>query len=187
MCKDCKAKLETLRADSYQSDHKIIAGTKSCYQYNDMTKKAILPYKYNRKMFLQYYIALEIADLIKKENITADFITYVPLNFIKHLFRGFNQSALIAQHVSKLTDIPFKITLVRTINTPQQAGLNREMREHNVKNAFDLKKTENFSGKSAIIIDDIITTGATLKACSKKLKECGIENIIPVTFASTKL
>jgi len=189
VCVPCKAKLAILKVDNHlpSSDTSIEKiGVKSCYYYDDIAKEIVISYKYGRNSSLYLRIAKEIVTMLAENNITADFISYVPLHKSKKATRGFDQAKKIAIGVSYLTDIPYLKTLNRIKKTDTQAGLSEKLREQNVKNAFILNSRKILSEKSVIIIDDVTTTGSTLNACINTLKLSGSTKIIPVAFASTK-
>ena len=99
-----------------------------------------------------------------------DYLIPVPLHPKRERQRGYNQSMMIAQGISEVTGITIgKDILVRSINTATQTHKNKEERWQNVKDIFDLKHAELLEGKYVLLIDDVLTTGATLEACASKL------------------
>lgn len=99
-----------------------------------------------------------------------DYLIPVPLHPKRERKRGYNQSMMIAQGISEVTGITIgKDILVRSINTATQTHKNKEERWRNVKDIFDLKHAELLEGKYVLLIDDVLTTGATLEACALKL------------------
>lgn len=99
-----------------------------------------------------------------------DLIIPVPLHRRKELIRGFNQSALIAQGLSEIMGLPVVTNaLTRVRDTDSQTKKTRIERLENVKNAFQLKTVSDLDGKSLLLIDDVLTTGATLEACAHQL------------------
>ncbi len=101
----------------------------------------------------------------------------VPLHRHKERQRGFNQAGLIAQHCSHALKIPIDTKAVTRIkNTQSQTQLNRHQRQQNMRNAF--KQTVDLNGINHLaIIDDIVTTGATVNSLSAELKKAGVEQI----------
>ncbi len=114
----------------------------------------------------------------------------VPLHKNRQKKRSFNQSIELAKSISKKTGTPFIADLlVKIKDTPSQTHLDREMRELNIKGSFsfnpkykDLAKESNL-----IIIDDVMTTGATLNECAKILKKAHFKNIRTMNFAKRSL
>ncbi len=110
---------------------------------------------------------------------SVDYIAPVPLHKKRYVERGFNQSERIARILSIQTGIPFLDPLKRTRNTMKQATLDRHHRELNVSNAFVVKKDfiEIISGKNIMLIDDVYTTGSTLRECASALTSVGVSEI----------
>ncbi|MBN2682167.1 MAG: ComF family protein [Bacteroidales bacterium] len=101
-----------------------------------------------------------------------DVLVPVPLHPKKEKKRGYNQSFYICKGISEVSGIPIDSnTLVRNVYTETQTKRNRNDRYCNVKDAFSNKHSENFSSKHILLIDDVVTTGATLESCSNKILE----------------
>jgi ComF family protein len=115
-----------------------------------------------------------------------DIIVPVPLHRVKLRERGYNQSELIAQGISSLLHKPVVAgCLRRTKNTASQTTLSVEDRRQNMQNAFIIlpKKEQCVTSKICLLVDDIITTGATIKACIAALRKAGAARIIVVSSA----
>lgn len=113
-----------------------------------------------------------------------DLLVPVPLHKSRLRERGYNQSLLLVKELHRLTKIPYGTQLIRSRPTSHQTGLSRTARLDNLHNAFKVKKPEQIQGKSIILVDDVFTTGATLRACAAALKQAGAENICGLTIAS---
>jgi len=100
-----------------------------------------------------------------------DMLVPVPLHRKRLTQRGYNQSEIIARGVSEVTGIPVTTHLLRRAgNTGSQTSMTRQERFENISSAFSLYRTSpDLNGKKILIIDDVITTGATLEACSQVL------------------
>jgi len=108
----------------------------------------------------------------------------VPLHKKRYLNRGFNQSELLAGHLSNFLQIPTEKFLVRRKNTPSQIDLKKIERQNNVKDAFTLiNSNELDKKKKVILIDDVVTTGSTLNECAKVLKTAGFNEIYGLVIA----
>ncbi len=102
--------------------------------------------------------------------IDIDFLVPVPLHWKKQKTRGFNQSEIIARGMEKATGIPVNTNLVkRMIENPSQTTKSRLERWENVEHIFEVKANLSMKGKHVVLVDDVITTGATLEACANKL------------------
>lgn len=112
----------------------------------------------------------------------ADAVVPVPLTPTGLRSRGFNQSLLIAKVISREIRIPlFMDTLLKVKETPPQIGMSAKERLFNLKDAFAV--TEHIKDKSILLIDDVMTTGATVTECSKVLLRAGAKKIWVVTLA----
>lgn len=98
-----------------------------------------------------------------------DFLMPVPLHWLKHMRRGYNQSEEIAVGVSKVTGIPVSTDLRATKSHRTQTGISATGRRENVEGIFRLRHPERYGGKKIILIDDVCTTGATLTAAAEAL------------------
>jgi ComF family protein len=108
----------------------------------------------------------------------------VPLHAIRKRERGYNQSDLLCAGLKQ--DLPLDIRsrgLVRCRNTSTQTKLNAEERERNVKDAFAVNKNEDFEGKRVVLVDDVITTGATMNSIAACLKAAGTLEVLGVALA----
>ncbi len=114
------------------------------------------------------------------QDVRADCLVPVPLHPARMRYRGFNQSQLIAQSLSQLTNLPIRPLLRRTRNTAAQARQAPERRRTNVRDAF---ASVGRPPKRIILVDDVITTGATLAACASTLRAAGAEQIIGLALA----
>lgn len=108
-------------------------------------------------------------------------ITYVPMYRKKEKKRGFNQAKLIAKEVGKISDKPVFPFLKKIKKTQAQAGLDMDARAGNLKNVFEY--CGNFTPENIVLVDDIWTTGATMKECCKVLKKAGAQKIWGFTLA----
>ena len=115
--------------------------------------------------------------------VPGDVIVPVPLHRRRLRERGYNQSALLAREVSKLSGIPVdEGLLVRTKDTPPQVqAANREQRRTNVEGSFQCP--EKVDGRALILVDDVATTGSTLSACASALKDRGAASVWGLVLA----
>ncbi len=103
-----------------------------------------------------------------------DVITFIPLHWTRYASRGFNQAEIIANALAEKTGRPVIPAIVRSKRTEYQARLSLQEREHNVKDAFELneKYRHQLAGKKILIVDDLFTTGSTIKAVAHILLPC---------------
>lgn len=112
-----------------------------------------------------------------------DVIVPMPLHWWKRLTRTFNQSDLLAGEVSRRTGIPWSRALRRVKRTAVQAGLTSAERRDNVRGAFRISRPEAVAGKRVLLIDDVLTTGATAAAASAVLRRAGAAHVAVLALA----
>jgi ComF family protein len=145
-------------------------------KFEGKVRKSIHLLKYYKKVnFLNYFAELTFNYIDNFINIDLfDIIIPVPMHKSKLKKRGFNQSKVLAEKIAKRYKKDFEIkNLYKTKLTSQQAKLNRKNRLNNLKDAFNLKEFGTYKNKNILLVDDVITTGATLNECGKILKEKG--------------
>lgn len=159
--------------------------SKSLYIYDGLIKKAIYSYKYYNKPYFYKLFGNMLLDYMKSTNYTSfDFITSVPLHPSKMRKRGYNQSELLARHISKDLRIPYLDALKRTKKTLKQSEQKKEERRKNLKGAFAVKKAdEKAINSQVLLVDDIYTTGSTVEECSKVLLDYGVSKVYVITIA----
>lgn len=149
--------------------------------YEGILRKAINLLKYHNVKRLSKPLSAIILSL---KIPAADAVIPVPLHENRLRQREFNQSALLAKHIGKSLGIEVILNrLVKIKDTMPQVGLRSQDRRKNIKKAFEVRRTELIEGKNIILIDDVITTGATVRECSRVLKKAGAENIYVTTLA----
>jgi ComF family protein len=112
------------------------------------------------------------------------FLTYVPMAKSKEKKRGFNQAVCLAREIGKITKKEVLPLLQKIRDTHSQTELDKKQRLENVKGSFQLQ-SEIQIPKNVVLVDDVWTTGATLKECCKVLKRAGAENVWGFTLART--
>jgi len=112
-----------------------------------------------------------------------DCVTPVPLHWRRRWQRGFNQADLLARRVAAHTGIPRMRLLRRLRSTASQASLSNTSRRRNVSAAFACRLPDRAAGRQILLIDDVMTTGATAAACALTLKRAGAARVALLTLA----
>jgi ComF family protein len=150
-------------------------GIRAVVAYDDLSRTIALRLKYGGKIGLAKLIAVQLLRHLPEHR--ADIIvTPVPLHWTRLWSRSFNQSALIAQHLSQLGGMRLeRDLLIRTRRTPSLRGLNMRQRREAVGKALMLNplRAAQLKGARIILVDDVFTTGATSNACIRALKKGG--------------
>ncbi len=112
-----------------------------------------------------------------------DVVVPVPLYWRRRWQRGFNQSELLAYPIARRCGVPVVRLLARSRSTRAQAGLSHSGRRGNVAGAFRLRRGRDVTGLRILLIDDVMTTGATAAACARVLKRGGARSVTLLTLA----
>ena len=152
--------------------------------YSDGLDEIIRAIKYSRNIGL----GLSSVPLFEAalQGIEADLIIPVPLGKARLRERGHNQAAMLAFPLALALKVPYSSKALRRIReTRSQVNLNVNERMNNVKNAF-LARSNMIKGKKVLLVDDVITTGATINDCARALKEGGAQTVTVCTLARVK-
>jgi ComF family protein len=160
------------------------AGARSLYLFQGPVREAVHALKYNHLSALARSMGELMAAYLKTEELPVDLVVPVPLFGRRQRLRGYNQSALLARELARLDGLPLaERGLSRRRDTPPQArSVDAEARRRNVAGAFaaDGRRVE---GRRVLLIDDVMTTGATLDACAQALRQAGAAAVWALTFA----
>lgn len=161
----------------------------SCFSFHEPINKMVRELKYQkRKDFADWLSELVWQTHEKKlKHLIADHkiesITFVPMTKDRKRQRSYNQAELIAQNLAKRLELPVEDKILRRTKkvTPQVRVEDVALRYENIKDAF---AAENCAGKRLLLIDDVMTTGSTLAACSTTLRKAGAEHVVSLTIAT---
>jgi len=161
---------------------------RSVVRFDDFSARIVHALKYNDHTELAPALARLMVNASDEVINNTDYIVPVPLHPKRLRQRKFNQAQLLAKFISRATGIKtIPDLLIRTKDIPSQSGLNRRQRIANVCDAFsiDQRNAHLIRGSRIIIVDDVITTGATLSECSKCLLQAGSSKVYGLSFART--
>jgi ComF family protein len=147
----------------------------------------VLSFKHGNALYIAPFLAQGLLNIGSDLLRTADLILPVPLHWRRLYNRGFNQAAVVAQHLGKISHKPVSVNILKRIqNTPFQGNLSLEERIKNVAHCFKVSKPQKIKNKSILLVDDVMTTGATLNACAKTLLKVGAKEINVLCVARVK-
>ena len=157
------------------------------YYKKGIGQKLLQKIKYGNKPDLAFFIGYRLGlELIPPES-EIEMILPVPLHKKKLKKRGFNQSDYFAKGISDSTGIKWSPGIIkRTRNNPSQTNKSRLDRIRNVEDIFKINRIESILSKKILVVDDVITTGATLFACSDKLQKAGAHVLGVASIAIAK-
>ncbi|MDO4815326.1 MAG: ComF family protein [Bacillota bacterium] len=186
ICHECAAKLPYTTGDSISQKFNHVKSCVSPLYYDGVVREAILRYKFWGLQVYAHRFGLIMSDCIENNLDCGDIdvISWVPLSRKRLRKRGYNQAQLLAETVSDKLDIPCVPTLKKIVDNPAQSGTkSSDARKKNVKGVYAYDSAIDLNGKSVLLIDDVVTTGATLSECAKTLKDAGAIYIYCATVA----
>jgi ComF family protein len=155
-------------------------------EYGGAVARAVQRFKYEDSPELARPLGALLCRACRSCALRADAIVPVPLHARRLARRGYNQSALLGRHVARLLGAPLVTgALVRAVDTVPQVELAREARRANVEGAFRVTHAALVHGRTIALVDDVSTTGATLRACRLALVAAGASRVTSVVLART--
>lgn len=158
---------------------------RSRVKYDEFSKPLIINFKFHDKTeygdFLAHWLYSAGRDIWQN---SPDILMPVPLHPRRLLYRRYNQAAVLCRQLGKIANIPVDYdAMVRRIHTRPQVEFSGHERVKNIKGAFYVKKPERIKGRHVVLIDDVFTTGSTLKECAVCLLQAGAKSVDAVTVA----
>jgi ComF family protein len=168
-----------------QTDPPRFARARAAAVYEGPVAKAVKRFKFERQMaylpVMQHWLQIpRCAELV----VDADLLIPVPLHHRRLQQRGFNQALLLAR-AFPAAKVGLE-TLLRVRHTVPQLGLNPKERRENVHQAFAVPRPEEVKGKNVLLVDDLYTTGATVRECARVLRRAGASRVEVLTVARVK-
>lgn len=172
-------------ASCLQNHHSPFRLSRSAFRYDDGSKNLILSFKFMDKTENAKVLGRWLFNAGKDIwNQGADVLIPIPLHYTRLLKRRYNQSALLCHELSRLCGLPVEYAAVeRHRKTRPQVEFSGHARIKNVKDAFRIRRPERIRGKHVVLIDDVMTTGSTLKECALVLHKAGAASVDTLTVA----
>ena len=158
------------------------------FYYEGQIRDAVLRFKFHgmqnyASQFAQWMAVWVRAELEGKY----DLISWVPCSAQRRWTRGFDQAELLAKRLAEQLDVPCIPVLKKVRNTPRQSRMpNAARRRGNVLGAYKALQPEKYSGKRILLVDDVLTTGATLSECGKVLRIAGSGDLVCAVIAAAR-
>lgn len=183
LCPACQRDLPWLSGPAAETQVELTGGCVSALRYQDKVRSAIHGYKFQGRSVRSKPFGRLTAQAIADRGLTGHLISWPSLSPKRLRGRGYDQAQLLAQTVGKELGLP----VLRTVDKqerPAQSGLEGEAeRRANLLGAYTAVAPENFQGKTILLIDDVVTTGATLSECARTLRLAGAGEILCATLA----
>ena len=173
---------ETVRCGRCDTDEYTAA--RACGAYEGALRALILQLKRERHVCRR--LAALMHDTQQREPLNrADLILPVPLHADRERERGFNQAVILGRELSLVSGLPLdEHSVVRLIHTERhRAGMDAKARQRSVAGAFAVRHADLIAGRTVLLVDDVLTTGATVSTCAKALKDSGADDVLVLTIA----
>lgn len=152
--------------------------------YDEISRRLVLDLKRSGRRDGLPVFATWMADAAGAAIAASDVIVPTPLHWTRLVSRRFNQSAWLAQALGRQTGLPVRVdALMRVRRRRSQGGLTAGQRQRNVQGVFRAAPGANLAGKTVLLVDDVLTTGATVAACTRALKRAGVAGVHVATLA----
>ena len=149
--------------------------------YDDVSRGIMLPFKHAGKLKYQTIMSLAMINCMREfEKI--DIVMPIPLSYRRLFKRGYNQAALLARPIAKHLGVPMDTSSVRRRHRPDMGHKNYKQRVDNIRGAFRVVRQDYIRGKVILLVDDVMTTGATFSEMHRVLKHAGAVAVYGVVF-----
>ena len=183
VCRDCRRKLPAAQGEG----QKLRLREADCYAalyYEGAVRDSLLRYKFRAARGYAKVYGEFLTKCVDENRISCDSITWAPLSKRRLRRRGYDQAELLARELSESLGLPCVRTLMKLRNTPAQSTTGDAARRRaNVAGVYAAFDVDEIRGKRLLLVDDIVTTGATLSECVKVLKQAGAAEVICLALA----
>ena len=187
VCSGCSTITVIPKEEQYQ-DLMYADGCYSAFYYENLVRESLHRYKFSHLSAYSGIYSQFISKCIGENGLSCDIITWVPISSKRKRSRGYDQSELIARELADMYGFTPQKLLKKIVNNKAQSRIGSpENRKNNVQGVYKLNTSADLTGKTIIIIDDIVTTGSTLSECCRVLKEKGDCEIICLTVARSRI
>jgi len=187
LCTHCRRKMKRCTESFYLCHNEEKYLVWSVFYYSNIVKELIIRLKYKSDFICGEILAKYMLELVKDNELEFDLIAFVPMTKKAFKKRGYNQSQFIANYLSRFFNIPVICNLIKNMDTKDQIGLSGEDRWSNMEKCFNIEQNVFMKNKNILLVDDVITTGATAFHCAHRLKESGVNNVFILTIAKSKV
>lgn len=187
LCRSCLSKIKYCKNSFDINESSKIFHCYSAAYYKDVVSELVIRLKYKNDFRAGEALSSLMVAAIANEVNNFDFITFVPLSSKTKKSRGYNQSEYLAKTISKILKIPCRSCLIKIKDTKDQIGLDGLMRWANLKGCYRGIHIDIVKNKKILLVDDVVTTGATAFYCARELINMGAEEVIILTAAKSSI
>ena len=164
------------------ADESELDWLRSACVYDDFSRSIMLPFKHANKLKYQKIMSRAMIVALDTLPATPDVIMPVPLAYLRLCKRGYNQAAILARPIAQHLGVCADLTSVSRKYRPDMGHKNAKQRAENIRGVFHVAHPERIKGKTILLIDDVMTTGATFAELRRVLKRAGAVAVYGVTF-----
>lgn len=158
----------------------------SAFRFEGKAREILLGFKFNRRLWLRddFVDWLEAALRARFDDAAVDLVLPMPTTLFHRADRGYSQCAYLAKPLARRIDRLYRADILRRTGHPRrQSDLTEEERRENAKGTFAVRHPEFVRGRTVLVVDDVMTTGATLSECARSLKDAGVWRVWCLTLA----
>ena len=186
LCHHCRENVPVFRRAKRRIP--FVAQWTSLWYYKEDVRRSIHRFKFGGfRNYADIYGRLLGIKLQERPQADIDVLTWVPVSSLRRLKRGYDQSALLAKALGKELGIPVKALLKKVRHTPPQSGIQEAAkRRANVLGAYRARNPAEIQDKTILLVDDVLTTGATASECAKTLAIAGAKQVLFAAVAAVE-
>lgn len=150
--------------------------------YDDMSRSVMLPFKHGGRIKFARFMSHAMIWALRDVDISPDIVMPVPLAARRLFHRGYNQATLLAQEISRVYGAPIDFASVRRKYRPNMGHKTHAQRFEHIRGVFNVSRPERVRGKKILLVDDVMTSGATFAELARVLRRAGADEIYGVVF-----
>lgn len=185
ICNNCKKKIMVCKDQIFIEYNKRKIKCLSAAYYSKVVMELVIKLKYKKDFKCAEVLAGLMVNTFRENSISADYITFVPTSKEAFKKRGYNQSMLLAKIISRETGTELIDSLVKADKAKDQIGLGKKGRFENIKGSISYKCKKEINNCRILLIDDVVTTGATAYWCAESLIKNGALEVMVLTAAKS--
>ena len=155
---------------------------RSACVYDDMSKSIMLPFKHVSRLKYQTLMSTAMINCLRDLDLDVDVVLPVPLAYKRLFKRGYNQAALLARPIAKYFNAEMDVDSLSRKYKQDMGHKSAKQRRENVRGVFTVKNTDNIRDKKILIVDDVMTSGATFYELNRVLRKAGASAVYAVSF-----
>ncbi len=155
---------------------------RSACRYDDASRATVLPFKHAGRTSYSYFMARSMIWALRDTDIKPDIVMPVPLAYRRLCKRTYNQATLLARPIARAYGVKMDLASVRRKYRPDMGHKNARQRNENIHGVFTVVHPDKIRGRNILLVDDVMTTGATFRELRRVLTHAGAASVYGVTF-----